>query len=401
MTSTILAVNVGSSSLRVALFDAADLAVRVRGHVDFGRGSPRVSVEGPLSGQLGNLEAGHGDSGETVNRLIASLAAVLPPASLRGVSHRIVHSGNRDPRPQLLRDDLIDALQRWAAMAVPHQSAALQVVRAVSRRWPELPQVACFDTAFHATQSELAQMYALPRQYFDAGFRGYGFHGLACESVAEALPALAGPMADGRVIVVHLGSGSSLCAMHRRRSIASSMGFSVLGGVPMATRCGSLDPCVVLQLLRASHLDIGEIEDLLYRRSGLLGVSGISGDIRVLESSGDERARLALDLLVDRVAAEIGAMTARLGGVDAIVFSGGAGTGSAGLRARIAEKCVWLGMRLDGAANELGNPCISPPGAPVATFVVRVDEELMLARAARQVLPQAADHRSPGARGAG
>lgn len=386
MTGTILTVNVGSSSLRVALFDATDLAVRLRGHVDFGRDPPRVTLAGPLAGHIGSFEANRDDSGETINHLIGALADALPQSALLGVSHRIVHSGTVEPRPQRLHGDLVDALQRWSAMAIPHQAAALQVVRSVSRRWPQLPQVACFDTAFHASQPELARMYALPRAYFDAGYRGYGFHGLACESIAELLPALAGPAADGKVIVVHLGSGSSLCAMRQRRSIASSMGFSVLGGVPMSTRCGDLDPGLVLQLVRDHHLDLSEVEDLLYRRSGLLGVSGISGDIRVLESSADAGATQALDLLVDRVSAEMGAMAARLGGVDAVVFSGGAGTGSAGLRARIAERCVWLGMRLDVAANARGDACISAPDSPVATFVVHVDEERMLARAARAVL---------------
>ncbi|GMV30470.1 MAG: acetate kinase [Rhodanobacteraceae bacterium] len=386
MTGTLLTVNVGSSSLRVALFDATDLAVRLRGHVDFGRDPPRVTLDGPLAGHVGSFEANRDDNGETINHLIGALADALPQAALLGVSHRIVHSGTAEPRPQRLQDDLVDALQRWSALAIPHQAAALQVVRSVSRRWPQLPQVACFDTAFHASQPELARMYALPSTYFDAGYRGYGFHGLACESIAEQLPTLAGPVADGKVIIVHLGSGSSLCALWQRRSVASSMGFSVLGGVPMSTRCGDLDPGMVLQLVRDHHLDLGEIEDLLYRRSGLLGVSGISGDIRVLESSADAGARQALDLLVDRVSTEMGAMAARLGGADAVVFSGGAGTGSVGLRARIAQRCAWLGMRLDDAANLRGEACISAPDSRVRVFVVQVDEERMLARAARGVL---------------
>jgi len=379
MSDDVLALNVGSSSLRFALFDVADLALRLRGHVDFGHAGARTSLSGPLAGQLGEFVAAGQDAGEAVDRLHTA----LPNLSLYCASHRIVHGGDLEPRPHQIDAGLVERLQRWAPMALLHQSVALLAVSRLAQRWPELPQVACFDTTFHADQPEVARCYALPRHYTDAGIRRYGFHGLACEFIADALPRLAGPAADGRVVVVHLGSGSSLCALQQRRSIASSMGFSVLDGLPMGTRCGSLDPGVLLHLLDAYGMPVRDVEDLLYRRSGLLGVSGLSADVRVLEASNDPHARQALDLLVYRAVAEIGAMAARLQGLDAIVFSGGAGTGSPSLRARIAERCHWLGVELDAAANQRGDECISRTGARVAVYVVHVDEELMLARAAR------------------
>lgn len=386
MSDGILALNVGSSSLRFALFDAADLALRLRGHVDFGHDRPRTSLSGPLAGDLGGFVATEQDAGEVVEHLVDSLQVSLPQLSLRCASHRIVHAGDLEPRPHRLNAGLIDRLQRWAPMALLHQSVALRAVRRLAQRWPELLQVACFDTAFHAGQPDVARRYALPRLYTEAGIRRYGFHGLACESIAEVLPHLAGPVADGRVVIVHLGSGSSLCALQQRRSIASSMGFSVLDGLPMGTRCGSLDPGVVLHLLGTSRMTVADVEDVLYRRSGLLGVSGVSADIRVLEASDDPHARQALDLLVYRAEAEIGAMAAHLQGLDAIVFSGGAGTGSPALRARIAQRCGWLGVELDTVANRRGEACISRSGARVAVYVIHVDEELVLARSARPLL---------------
>lgn len=386
MSDDILALNVGSSSLRFALFDAADLALRLRGHVDFGHAHARTVLGGPLAGQLGGSIVAGQDAGEAMERLIDALHSGLPQLSLCCASHRILHGGDLEPRPHLLHAALVARLQQWAPMALPQQSLVLQAVSRIAQRWPGLPQVACLDTAFHATQPDLARRYALPRRYTEAGIRRHGFHGLACESVADALPRLAGAAADGRVVIVHLGAGSSLCALRQRQSIASSTGFSVLDGLPAATRCGSLDPGAVLHLLRRCGLDLDAVEDLLYRHSGLLGVSGLSADIRLLQASSDPHAQQALDLLVYRAAAEIGAMAACLEGLDAIVFSGAAGTGSALLRARIAQRCAWLGVELDAAANERGEACIGRPGARVAAYLVHVDEELMLARAARALL---------------
>lgn len=386
MSDDILALNVGSSSLRFALFDAADLALRLRGHVDFGHARSRTSLSGPLAGELSGFVATSQDAGEAVEHLVDSLHAGLPQLSIRCASHRIVHGGDLEPRPHRLNAELIDRLQRWAPMALLHQSVALQAVRRITQRWPGLLQVACFDTDFHANQPDVASRYALPRRYTEVGIRRYGFHGLACESVADALPRLAGPLADGRIVIVHLGSGSSLCALHQRRSIACSMGFSTLDGLPMGTRCGSIDPGVVLHLLGTAGMSVAEVEDVLYRRSGLLGVSGISADVRVLEASDAPQAQQALELLVYRAAAEIGAMAAHLQGLDAIVFSGGAGVGSSRLRASIAERCRWLGVDLNAAANQRGDECIGRSGARVPAYVVHVNEELVLARSARPLL---------------
>jgi len=386
MSGDILALNVGSSSLRFALFDASDLTLQLRGHVDFAVASERTSLSGPLAADLNEFAVAGQDAGEAVEQLIDALHASLPQLSLSGATHRIVHGGDLEPRPHLLDAALIERLERWAPMALLHQSVALQAVRRIAQRWPDLAQVACFDTSFHAQQPEVAQLFALPRRLIDAGVRRYGFHGLAGEFIADVLPRLAGPRAEGRVIVVHLGSGSSLCALHLRRSVASSMGLSILDGLPMGTRCGSLDPGVILHLLGHFGMTVAEVEDLLFRRSGLLGVSGISADLRVLQASTDAHAQQALELLVYRTAAEIGAMAARLQGLDAIVFSGGAGTGSPALRARIAERCAWLGVELDTAANQQGAESIGRSDARVGVYVVHVDEERMLARAAAPLL---------------
>jgi len=255
---------------------------------------------------------------------------------------------------------------------------------------PEVPQVACFDTAFHHTNAPLTQMFALPKELTDAGVRRYGFHGLSYEYIASVLPKLAPRAARGRTVVLHLGNGSSMCAMAAGKSVASTMGFSVLDGLPMGTRCGALDPGVILYLLDQQKMDARAVEKLLYSQCGLLGVSGISSDLRVLLESKDPSAKLALDLYVYRISRELGSLVAALGGLDALIFTAGIGQNAVSIRERICRHAAWLGVELDRAANAKPGPsgCITTKRSRVAGWVLRTDEELMIARHTQRVLGQ-------------
>jgi acetate kinase len=261
-----------------------------------------------------------------------------------------------------------------------HQPHNLTPIRLMLERQPGLPQVACFDTAFHRAQPELAQMFALPRELHDEGVRRYGFHGLSYEYIASMLPQLDPAAAAGRSVVLHLGNGASMCALAAGKSIASTMGFTAVDGLPMGTRCGALDPGVILYLMDQRGMDARAIEKLIYNQSGLLGVSGVSSDMRTLLASDEPRAALAVDLFVYRIARELGSLAAALGGLDAIVFTGGIGENSAEIRARICRGAAWLGVTLDEPANLTGGPRIGAAGSQAAAWVLPTNEELMIAR---------------------
>jgi acetate kinase len=271
-------------------------------------------------------------------------------------------------------------LEKLVPLVPLHQPHNLAPIRLISKRMSEVPQVACFDTAFHRTNPPLAQMYALPAALTDAGVRRYGFHGLSYEYIASVLPAQAPKAAAGKTVVLHLGNGSSMCALAGGRSMTSSMGFSALEGLPMGTRCGSLDPGVILFLLEYKKMDVHALEKLLYKESGLLGVSGISSDVRALLQSQEPRAKLALDLYIYRIGRELGSMAAALGGLDAIVFTAGVGENAVLIRERVCRDAAWLGVELDPAANARGGPGITTAQSRVAGWVLRTDEELMIAR---------------------
>jgi acetate kinase len=285
-----------------------------------------------------------------------------------------------------VNDDVLNKLYRLVPLARLHQPLNIAAIRAVGERYPDLPQVACFDTAFHRDQSAVVTRFALPRELEAAGVRRYGFHGLSYEYIAGALHTVAPEVASRRVIVAHLGAGASICAMREGRSVDTTMGFSVLDGLPMGTRCGALDPGVVLYLMQTRKLSAAALEDLLYRRSGLIGISGISGDMRVLLASAERHAADAIDVFVFRACREIGALAASLGGLDALVFTAGIGEHAVEIRHRICEGAAWLGITVDAAANEAGGPCISKTASRVPAFVIPTDEELMVARHARSVL---------------
>ena len=307
-------------------------------------------------------------------------------AGVLAAGHRVVHGGARFREPVVVDREVLAVLETFIPLAPLHQPHNLAAIRALLDAAPRLPQVACFDTAFHSTQPRLATLYALPRELEARGVRRYGFHGLSYEYIANVLPDYLGDHAAGRVVVAHLGNGSSLCAMRERRSVATSMGFTAVEGLVMGTRPGSLDPGILLYLMQEMGMDASAVSDLLYHRCGLLGVSGISHDMRELLASADPRAVEAVDLFVYRAVTQIGGLVAALEGLDSLVFTAGIGEHAAPVRERICKGLAWLGLELDVQANERNGPRISREGSPVSAWVIPTNEELMIARHTLQAI---------------
>lgn len=366
MTEAILTLNAGSSTLKYALYAAGATLERRRG------GTEELSPDANVADILPAL----------VDRVMAE----APLMRLVAAAHRVVHGGERYTAPVAVDAALPHALDALVPLAPLHMPGEIAVIRAMTERFPDLPQVACFDTAFHATQPPLARRYALPRDLTQSGIRRYGFHGLSYAYIASVLPDFAGARGDGRVIVAHLGNGASLCAMHGRKSVATTMGFTALDGLMMGTRCGALDPGIILFLLQEKRMKAQEIETLLYSQSGLKGVSGISHDVRELLASDAPEAEEAIALFCRRAVQEIAALAAVLEGLDVLVFTAGIGENNAVIRRRIGEGCRWLGLVLDPDANANAGPCISTPASEVAAYVIPTDEEVMLARDAWRVV---------------
>jgi acetate kinase len=377
----VLVLNAGSSSLKFALYQASGdtPTVRVRGAVsDIGR-TPRFSARSS-DGTAWPEIALAVDSGQD-----AALDWLLDHLAQAGhgfdaVGHRVVHGGLRFAAPVRADAQTLAELEQLVPLAPLHQPHNLAAIREIARRHPELPQVACFDTAFHRSHSEVEQRYALPDALHQQGIRRYGFHGLSYQHIAAVLPQFDARAAAGKTVVLHLGNGASLCALAGGISVASSMGFSALDGIPMATRCGQIDPGVLLHLMAAHGMDGAALEELLYRRSGLLGISGLSGDMRVLLASDAPGARAAIEHFVHRIVREIGALAATLGGLDALVFTGGIGEHAAPIRAAVVERLGWLGARLDATANAANAARISRLESPIAALVIPTDEEQVIAR---------------------
>lgn len=387
----VLVLNAGSSSLKFDLFAVADRDAPVsvlRGQIDGIGAAPRFRASHGDGSTLTMLRV---DDASNHRRAIELLLDWLDAetrargAHLIGAGHRVVHGGTERTAPARLTADLVDELDALCPLAPHHQPHNIAAIRAVARRAPELPQVACFDTAFHATQPAVARRLGLPRDTWDRGIRRYGFHGTSYEYVVHALPALTGGALPPRLIVAHLGNGASACAIADGRSIATTMGFSTLDGLLMGTRGGDLDAGVILHLMRAEGLDRAGLEDLLYNRSGLLGVSGLSRDMRELLDSDTDGAREAVELFCYRLVRAIGSLAAALGGLDAVVFTGGIGEHAAPVRAEVCHALGWLGLEIDEAANASHGPLISAPGA-VAAWVVPANEELMIARHTARLL---------------
>jgi acetate kinase len=384
MRKTILVINAGSSSIKFSIFErtvADGLAARAQGQVEAIGLSPRLQVTDADGRSLCDAPVDATSHDGAMRAIHAWLAAhVGNETDLAAVGHRLVHGGLAHAQPVVLDAAVIAELDELAALAPLHQPHQIAAIRTMAGLAPGVPQVACFDTAFHQTQPAIAQAFALPPDITTKGVRRYGFHGLSYEYIVSALPRVAPQCADGKVIVAHLGNGASLCAIVAGRSIATTMGFTALDGLPMGTRCGALDPGVVLYLLQHEAMNAAAIEQLLYERSGLLGVSGISSDMRTLLASDAASAKAAIELFTYRIGRELGSLAAALGGLDALVFTGGIGEHAAPVRARVCRDAAWIGVALDEAANARDGPRISTADARVSAWVIPTDENLMVAR---------------------
>ena len=378
-----LVLNAGSSSLKFSVFqrpDGQSWRLEARGQIEGIGVSPRLTVKGSNGETLANQDADVRDGREAVNALAAWLRSKYGGSRVLGVGHRVVHGGARFKVPTVLNPQVLEQLRELIPLAPLHQPYNLAAIEAAMTRLPNVPQVACFDTSFHRGQPAVAELIPLPRELRQAGLQRYGFHGLSYEYIASVLPQVAPEIAQGRVIVAHLGSGASLCALKEGKSVDSTLGFTALDGLCMGTRPGSLDPGVVLHLFQSLKLSVKEVETLLYKKSGLLGISGISNDMRDLLGRAEPDAQLAVDYFVYRAAKEIGALTAVLGGIDGLVFTAGIGENSPEIRRRICDACAWLGVELNENANRDRGPEISTARSKVAVWVVPTNEELMIAR---------------------
>ncbi|HEY7299269.1 MAG TPA: acetate/propionate family kinase [Xanthobacteraceae bacterium] len=382
---TILVVNAGSSSVKFQIFgieQARELKRLVKGQIDGIGTRPRLAAEASDKSPLIDRSYAQHEIADVPAAISAVRGWLRETQSfnLVAIGHRVVHGGPEYDRPVAINPGIVTNLERYVPLAPLHQPNNLAPIRTLLTAHPELLQVACFDTAFHRGHSAVADHYAIPERFYSEGVRRYGFHGLSYEYIAERLREVAPAVATGRVIVAHLGSGASMCALAGGRSIESTMGFTALDGLPMGTRPGQIDPGVLLYLLAEKGLDQRAVQDLLYRDSGLKGLSGISNDMRELESSADPGAALAVEYFVYRVGLHAGMLAAALGGLDALVFTAGIGENSITIRARIAEKLAWLGVVFDARANMARKSLISHPDSKVALLVIPTDEELMIAR---------------------
>jgi acetate kinase len=392
MHEPILVINAGSSSIKFSVFETAadrSLSAGVHGQVEGIGTTAHLEVADATGQKLADRPVAPSDHPGAIAAIHEWFSRHIGgETSFVAAGHRIVHGGDRFSAPVLIDDAVIAALEELVPLAPlhqPHHIAAIRALRAVA---PRLPQIACFDTAFHAAQPPLARAFALPRALTEKGIRRYGFHGISYEYIMSVLPQIAPDRADGKIVIAHLGNGASLCAVEHGRSVATTMSFTPLDGLMMGTRTGALDPGVILYLLQQEHTDADAIEHLLYHQSGLLGVSGISSDMRKLLASAQPHAREAIDLFVYRIGRELGSLMAALGGLDALVFTAGIGENAPEIRARVCRDAAWTGLTLDSQANERGGPLISLPGSRVGAFVIPTDENRVIARQTRRLLDQ-------------
>jgi acetate kinase len=393
MIPALIVLNAGSSSLKFQVFDRLDGAeprLVWKGLYEGLGGSAHFVVKDTGGTLLDETTSSAGDRfghEEALMHLVSWLRQHQEGRKLVAIGHRVVHGGEAFSGPVLVDESVLHMLESLEPLAPLHQPHNLEPIRIVRRRLPGMPQVACFDTAFHQSQSEIASMFALPREMRERGVRRYGFHGLSYDYISSVLKEHDPRLAEGRVVVAHLGNGASLCALRGGTSIATTMGFSALDGLPMGTRCGAIDAAVVFYMLREMKLTPGEAERVLYTKSGLLGVSGLSNDMRVLRANAatNADAKRAIDLFVYRITREIGSLVAALGGIDGLVFTAGIGENDLATRAEVIAGLAWTGLSLDGAANRTGGPRISTGSGPAA-WVIPTNEELVIARQTQSAL---------------
>ncbi len=391
MPNAIVVLNAGSSSVKFSLYlDRGEiLEPHVVGQIEGLYTAPRFvskAPDGTLKAEKSwpaGFELGHEGA---LDHLVGHLRSELTDDRLVGLGHRVVHGGQVYSQPVRVDEKVLSQLEKFVPLAPLHQPHNLAPIRRALERAPELPQVACFDTSFHRGQPDVAQMYALPAELREAGIMRYGFHGLSYEYIASVLPGVDSRAAEGRSVVLHLGNGASICALRACQSVASTMGFTAVEGLPMGTRSGSLDPGVILYLMDTCGMDPRSIEKLIYSQSGLLGVSGFASDMRVLLASEKPQAKLAVDLFLYRIRRELGSLAAALGGLDAIVFTAGIGENAPVIRSRVCRDAAWLGVEIDEAANAEGRQRISTDASRVSVWVIPTNEELMIARHTRRVL---------------
>ena len=380
-----LVLNAGSSSLKFCVFarpPEGAWRLEARGQIEGIGTAPRLAAKDGAGEKLADqpLDAAVRDGRGALDSLAAWLRSRFGGARVLGVGHRVVHGGARFAGPAIVTPQVLEELKALVPLAPLHQPHNVAAIEAVFDRLPGVPQVACFDTSFHRGQPAVAELVPLPRELCRSGLQRYGFHGLSYEYVASVLPETAPEIAHGRVVVAHLGSGASVCALRDGKSVDSSFGFTALDGLCMGTRPGALDPGVVLYLFQGLGLSAAEVEAILYKKSGLLGISGMSNDMRDLVGSSEPAARLAVDYFVYQATKQIGALTGALGGLDGLVFTAGIGENSAEIRRRIGESCAWLGIEIDPEANARRGPRISTAASRVQAWVVPTNEELMIAR---------------------
>lgn len=390
MDRCIAVLNAGSSSIKFAAYRQSEpVQIEFRGRIERIAIAPTLSIVDKAGEQIEERSwpAEGFDHRAATNVIIETIVRLLNGTAVAGVAHRVVHGGTEFDGPVLVTSEILQSLGKLSPLAPLHQPHNLAPIAAIREAAPNLPQIACFDTAFHQSQPALAQMFALPREMTSSGIRRYGFHGLSYDFVSRQLAELAPDLASGRVIIAHLGNGSSLCALRAGRSVATTMGFTAVDGLMMGTRCGSVDPGVILYLMDERGMSPREIEDLIYRRSGLLGVSGITSDMQSLRASTEAGARDAIDLFVYRIVREIGSLAAALEGLDGLVFTGGIGERDTRTRSEVVRGCAWLGARLDEDRNAQGEGKISATGSSIDIRVVPTDEERMMAQQAAALLP--------------
>lgn len=385
MMEGILVVNTGSSSTKFSVFAirAEGLELDLRGQIERLASASRLRIQdgdGEIVHERSWPASVHLSHEEGIDKIVEYMRAELAHIRIIGIGHRVVHGGQDFNGPVRVTWEELAALERLIPLAPLHQPGSLVPIRRVLERQPDMPQVACFDTSFHRGKPTVAQLYALPYEYAEQGLLRYGFHGLSYEYIAMVLPGVDAAAAAGRTVALHLGNGASMCAMKQGVSVANTMGFSAASGLVMGTRCGELDPGALLYLMDSRGLNARQIEELIYKQSGLLGISGISSDMRDLLANDGMRAKLAVDLFVYRIGRELGSLAAALGGLDAVVFTGGIGEHSAQVRERVCLDAAWLGLRLNRKANAHHGPRISTARSAVAAWVIPTDEELIIAR---------------------